>query len=106
MENPITGWFNGNVLGSYTEGTGATILIWRIADQMFEKLLAHTPPVTQAYVVAASILIGFDCLYAAATDRAASLALCLINARGGAITAIGSNAILVLPMEKPSEPKQ
>lgn len=96
LENPLTGFFSWNALGSYTGATTATMLIVRMIATADIPWIRKLPMVIEAYFIAAAILVCAD-IALPPPPTFASFTLCLINAAGVAITVIGGNAVLGLP---------
>lgn len=97
-ENPITGFFNWDILGSYAGATAATLIILRILEQMDEHwgFLTMVPTIVEAYIIGTTLLVLAD-VFLPPPPTAASLILCVVNGFGVSIAAVGGNTVLGLP---------
>lgn len=96
LENPLTGFFTWNAIGSYTGATTATLVMVRVAAVSGVDWFKKIPMVAQAYLIAVGLLIAAD-FALPPPPTATSITLCLVNAAGVAITVLGGNAVLGLP---------
>ena len=101
-ENPITGFFTWESLGSYTGAIAATVLILRILASTEMQWLQRIPVILQAYIIGVLILVGSD-VALPPTPTEASITLCFVNAAGIAVAALGTNAVLGLPTKHPDD---
>ncbi len=104
-ENPVTGFFTWESLGSYTGAIAATVLILRVLASTEMQWLTRIPIILQAYIVGLLILVGSDFAIPPPPTEA-SVTLCIINAAGVAIAALGTNAVLGLPTRHPDDGTQ
>jgi len=92
-ENPVTGFFTWQVLGTQAGATAATLIIVRILDQVTPETWRRFPIILPAYVVALFLLIGADIALPPAPD-VSSILLCFVNAFGVSVTAIGGDTLI------------
>jgi len=92
-ENPITGFFTWQVLGTQAGATAATLIIIRILDQATPDKWKKVPLIVIAYLVGAFILVGADVALPPLPD-VASISLCFVNAFGVAVAAIGGDVLI------------
>jgi hypothetical protein len=101
-ENPVTGFFSWESLGSYTGSIAATVLILRVLSSAGIPGLTRIPIIMQAYLISLLILIGSDFALPPAPTES-SITLCFVNAFGVAVAALGTNAVLGLPTKHPDD---
>lgn len=104
-ENPVTGFFSWESLGSYTGSIAATVIIMRVLGSSGLPFLTRIPLIMQAYIIGLLILIGSD-VALPPTPTESSITLCFVNAFGIAIAALGTNAVLGLPTKHPDDGTQ
>lgn len=95
-ENPVTGFFNWDILGSYAGATAATLIILRIIEQVEWSWLKSIPTIVESYIIGTVLLVLAD-VFLPPAPTAASIILCIVNGFGVAIAAVGGNTVLGLP---------
>lgn len=95
-ENPVTGFFNWDILGSYAGAVAATLVILRIIEQTEWQWVKNFPTVVESYLIGTTLLVLAD-VFLPPPPTASSIILCVVNGFGVAIAAIGGNTVLGLP---------
>jgi hypothetical protein len=102
MENPITGSFSWDLVGDFTGCVAVTMLIMRALAQAGFGWLDRIPSIVEAYVIGALLLVCSD-VFLPPPPTVSSIALCLVNGFGVAVTAVGGSAVFGIAV-KPTAP--
>jgi hypothetical protein len=98
--NPLTGDFTWNIVGDFGGCVACTMLIMRALAHAEIRWIDRMPSIVEAYVIGTLLLLAAD-IFLPPLPTASSIALCVVNGFGVALTAIGGSAVFGVPTKPP-----